>query len=287
MQKEQKPIPQKQSQQPGVEGEMTPTPESKGRQYKGSGKLKDKVAIVTGGDSGIGRAVAILFAKEGAHVTIIYKGDQEKEDALETKRLIERENRECLMLQGDLKNDTFCNECVEKTVSKWKKLNIVVNNAAVQYVKETIEEITNEQLRETFETNIFAYFYLVRAAVKYLQKGDVILNTTSVTAYKGHPVLLDYASTKGAIVAFTRSLALNLAKKGIRVNGVAPGPIWTPLIPATFGEEKVGKFGQDVPLGRMGQPDEVATCYVFLASEDASYITGQILHPNGGTIVNG
>lgn len=287
MGKEKKATPQKQAQQPGVEKEMHPKPESSGSEYKASGKLRDKVALITGGDSGIGKAAAVLFAKEGAHVAIVYKSDQETEDAKETQKLIEKEKRECLLIQGDIRNEKFCQECVQKTIAKWNKLNILVNNAAVQHVKENIEEISSEQLKETFETNIFSFFYLAKASVKHMKKHDVIINTTSVTAYKGHPVLLDYSSTKGAIVSFTRSLALSLAKKGIRVNGVAPGPIWTPLIPATFDEEKVGKFGEDVPLQRMGQPDEVATCYVFLASEDSSYMTGQILHPNGGTIVNG
>jgi NAD(P)-dependent dehydrogenase (short-subunit alcohol dehydrogenase family) len=287
MPREKEAKPQKQHQQPGVEKEMVPAPESKGFEYQPAGKLKDKIALITGGDSGIGRAVAVLFAKEGAHVAIVYKGDQETQDAEETKRLVEKENRECLLIQGDVRSEAFCLESVQKVASRWNCLNILVNNAAVQYPKENLEDISEAQLKETFETNIFAYFYLAKAALKHMKKGDVIINTTSVTAYKGHPILLDYSSTKGAIVSFTRSLAISLAKKGIRVNGVAPGPIWTPLIPASFDEEKVAKFGKDVPLQRMGQPDEVATCYVFLASHDSSYITGQILHPNGGTIVNG
>jgi NAD(P)-dependent dehydrogenase (short-subunit alcohol dehydrogenase family) len=287
MVKEEKPVPQKQHQQPGVEEKMHPKPESKGTEYLAAGKLKDKNAVITGGDSGIGRAVAVLFAKEGANVAIVYHGDQEETDARETKRLVENEDRECLLLKGDVKKEAFCRECVEKIVSKWGKLNILVNNAAVQHVKKDIREISEEQLRETFETNIFAFFFMAKAVLDHLEKGDCIINTTSVTAYKGHPVLIDYSSTKGAIVAFTRSLALSLAEKGIRVNGVAPGPIWTPLIPASFEKEKVGSFGEDTPLGRPGQPDEVAASYVFLASGDASYMTGQILHPNGGKIVNG
>ena len=285
--KEKKAIPQEQSVQPGKESEMVPQPESHGRQYLASGKLQDKVALITGGDSGIGRAVAILFAKEGAHVAIVYKGDQEREDALETQSSILRERRDCLLIQGDVSDASFCEECVEKTLQKWERLNILVNNAAVQYPQESIEDITQEQLMETFQTNIFAYFYFVKAALPTFKKNDVIINTTSVTAYKGSPKLLDYSSTKGAIVSFTRSLALSLAERGIRVNGVAPGPIWTPLIPASFDKKKVGKFGEDVPLKRVGQPDEVAPCYVYLASEDSSYMTGQILHPNGGTIING
>lgn len=287
MVKGKKPVAQKQHQQPGVEEKMHPKPESKGAEYLAAGKLRDKNAVITGGDSGIGRAVAVLFAKEGANVAIIYHGDQEETDARETKRLVENENRECLLLKGDVKKEAFCRECVEKIVAKWGKLNILVNNAAVQHVKKDIREISEEQLRETFETNIFAFFFMAKAALDHLEKGDCIINTTSVTAYKGHPVLIDYSSTKGAIVAFTRSLALSLAEKGIRVNGVAPGPIWTPLIPASFEEEKVGSFGEDTPLGRPGQPDEVAASYVFLASGDASYMTGQILHPNGGKIING
>lgn len=287
MVKEKKPVPQEQHQQPGVEAEMTPEPESKGAEYQPAHKLKDKIALITGGDSGIGRAAAILFAKEGAHVAIVYKGDQESQDALKTKILIEKEDRECLLIQGDIREEAFCQECVRQTIAKWKTLNILVNNAAVQHKKESIEDITEAQLRETFETNIFSYFYFAKAALKHLKKGDVIINTTSVTAYKGSPQLLDYSSTKGAITAFTRSLALSLADKGIRVNGVAPGPIWTPLIPASFDAQKVGEFGKNVPLKRVGQPDEVAPCYVFLASNDSTYMTGQILHPNGGTIVNG
>lgn len=287
MVKGKKPVAQKQHQQPGVEEKMHPKPESKGAEYLAAGKLRDKNTVITGGDSGIGRAVAVLFAKEGANVAIIYHGDQEETDARETKRLVENENRDCLLLKGDVKKEAFCRECVKKIVSKWGKLNILVNNAAVQHVKKDIREISEEQLRETFETNIFAFFFMAKAALDHLEKGDCIINTTSVTAYKGHPVLIDYSSTKGAIVAFTRSLALSLAEKGIRVNGVAPGPIWTPLIPASFEEEKVGSFGEDTPLGRPGQPDEVAASYVFLASGDASYMTGQILHPNGGKIVNG
>lgn len=287
MVKEKEPAPQKQSKQPGVEKKMDPKPESKGADYLAAGKLKDKIALITGGDSGIGRSVAVLYAKEGAHVAIVYLGDQEEEDAQETKRLVEGENRECLLLKGDVKKEAFCRECIDKTVSKWGRLNILVNNAAVQHVKKDLREISEEQLRETFETNIFGYFFMAKAALDHLKEGDCIINTTSVTAYKGHPVLIDYSSTKGAIVAFTRSLSLSLAEKGIRVNGVAPGPIWTPLIPASFEEEKVGSFGENTPLGRPGQPDEVATSYVFLASEDASYMTGQVLHPNGGRVVNG
>lgn len=285
--KEKKPIPQQQAEQPGKEKVMTPNPESLAKDYKGSGKLKDKVALITGGDSGIGRSVAIMFAKEGANVAIVFKDDREKEDAELTKQHIEKTHRECLLLQGDISDESFCKECVDKTVKKWNRLNILVNNAAVQYPQESILDITKEQLTTTFATNIFSFFYLTKAALPHLHKGDAIINSTSVTAYKGSPKLLDYSATKGAIIAFTRSLSQSLAEKGIRVNAVAPGPIWTPLIPSTFDEEKVGKFGENVPLKRMGQPDEVAPCYVFLASEDSSYMSGQVLHPNGGVVVNG
>lgn len=277
--------PQHQEHQPGVEKEMMPQAESKAREYRASGRLKNKVAIITGGDSGIGRSVAVAFAKEGADIVISYL--EEHEDALEAKRLIEKEKQRCLLLAGDVRSDDFCRESVQKAVDEFGRLDILVNNAAVQYPQENFVNITNEQLEKTFQTNIFAYFYMARAALKHLRKGSVIINTTSVTAYRGSQHLVDYASTKGAIVGFTRSLALNLAERGIRVNGVAPGPIWTPLIPSSFSEEHVDKFGQSVALGRPGQPDEVAPCYVFLASEDSSYMTGQVLHPNGGEIVNG
>lgn len=286
MGKEKKAKPQKQKKQPGVESKMTPQPESKGKEYKAAGKLKNKVALITGGDSGIGRSIAILFAKEGANVAIVFKSEQEKKDAMETKRLVENEGSECLVFQGDISDEAVCKQAVSKTISKLKKLNILVNNAAVQFPKESIEEITKDQLVKTFETNIFSMFYLSKEALKHMKKGDSIINTTSITAYRGHKELIDYSSTKGAIVSFTRSLSAQLAEKGIRVNGVAPGPIWTPLIPASFKAKKVGKFGENTPLGRMGQPDEVAPCYVFLASDDASYMTGQVLHPNGGTIIN-
>lgn len=276
--------PQHQKRQPGHEGEMTPPPESKAREYLAAGKLKDKVAIVTGGDSGIGRAASIAFAKEGADVAIVYL--EEHDDAKETQRLIEREGRRCLLMPGDVGREEFCREVVEKTVDEFGHLDIVVNNAAVQYPKESLEEITEEQLEKTFRTNIFSYFFLTKHSLKHLKIGSSIINTTSVTAYRGSKHLLDYASTKGAIVAFTRSLSANLADKGIRVNGVAPGPIWTPLIPSTFPPDRVESFGQDVPMKRVGQPDEVAPCYVFLASEDSSYMTGQVLHPNGGEVLN-
>lgn len=282
---EQQQPPQHQDQQPGRETEMTPRPQFARRDYKGSDKLLDKVALITGGDSGIGRSTAVLFAREGADVAIVYLA--EDNDAQETKKLVENEGRRCVTLRGDLGDEGFCRQAVDRTVEQAGKLDILVNNAAEQHPKSSLEEITAEQLERTFRTNIFAYFFLTKAALPHLKEGASIINTTSVTAYKGSPQLLDYSSTKGAIVAFTRSLSQSLAEKNIRVNGVAPGPIWTPLIPSTFPEDKVEQFGGNVPLGRAGQPEEVAPCYVFLASDDASYMTGQVLHPNGGSVVNG
>ncbi|UJH89905.1 SDR family oxidoreductase [Antarcticibacterium sp. 1MA-6-2] len=271
--------------QPGEQYKMNPEPEIIRENYKGSGKLKGKIALITGGDSGIGRSVAVCFAREGANVAIIYL--TEDEDAEETRRLVEKEGRKCLIIEGDLKEKDFCENVVKQTVKEFGALNIVVNNAAVQFPKENVEEISAEQVQETFNTNIFPYFNIVKEALKHLREGDTIINTTSVTAYRGSAHLLDYSSTKGAIVSFTRSLAKMLANKNIRVNGVAPGPIWTPLIPATFSGKKVEEFGQDTPLGRAGQPSEVAPAFVFLASEDSSYITGQIIHVNGGDFIGG
>jgi NAD(P)-dependent dehydrogenase (short-subunit alcohol dehydrogenase family) len=282
---EQQQPPQHQDQQPGVQGQMNPQPKIARRDYKGSDKLTDKVALITGGDSGIGQSTALLFAREGADVAIVYLA--EDEDAQKTKQLVEGEGRRCLTIRGDVGDESFCRRAVDQTVKEFGKLDILVNNAAEQHPKSSLEEITAEQLEKTFRTNIFAYFFMAKAALPHLKEGSSIINTTSVTAYKGSPQLLDYSSTKGAIVAFTRSLSQSLAEKYIRVNGVAPGPIWTPLIPSTFPEEKVEQFGGDVPLKRAGQPEEVAPCYVFLASDDASYMTGQVLHPNGGSVVNG
>ncbi|MFB2835259.1 SDR family oxidoreductase [Floridanema evergladense] len=276
--------PQKQEKQPGIESEMTPKPKSDDAQYQGSGKLRNKVALITGGDSGIGRAVAVFFAKEDADVAIAYLN--EHDDAKETKRLVEQEGRKCITIAGDIGDENFCQEAVEKTVNELGKLDILVNNAAEQHPQPSIEDITAEQLERTFRTNIFSMFFLTKAALKHLKEGSTIVNTTSVTAYKGNQQLLDYSSTKGAIVAFTRSLSQSLTEKKIRVNGVAPGPIWTPLIPATFPEDKVATFGKQVPMQRPGQPEEIAPCYVFLASDDSSYMSGQILHPNGGEVVN-
>ncbi|SOD41426.1 SDR family oxidoreductase [Nitrosovibrio sp. Nv4] len=276
---------QHQTQQPGLETEMEPQPDSTVEGYKGSGKLKSKVAIITGGDSGIGRAVAVAFAKEGADIIVAYFN--EHEDANDTKKEIEQCGRKCLLIAGDVGDEKFCNEVVQKATSVFGQIDILVNNAAEQHVRESILDIDNAQLERTFRTNIFSMFYMVKAALPHLKKGARIINTTSVTAYKGSPHLLDYSTTKGAIVSFTRSLSLQLIERGIHVNAVAPGPIWTPLIPSTFPPEKVGSFGKDVPIKRPGQPDEVAPCYVFLASQDCSYMAGQVLHPNGGTVVNG
>lgn len=276
--------PQHQDQQPGRESEMTPRPQADDPQYKGSGKLQGKVALITGGDSGIGRAVAIAYAKEGADVAIGYLN--EHEDAKETQNKVQELGRKCLPIAGDIGDESFCKQAVQQVIDTFGHLDILVNNAAEQHPQESIEDITAEQLERTFRTNIFSMFYLTKAAMPYLKEGSSIINTTSVTAYKGSPELLDYSSTKGAIVAFTRSLSQSLIEKGIRVNAVAPGPIWTPLIPATFPEDKVESFGQQVPMKRAGQPEELAPSYVFLASDDASYMAGQVLHPNGGTVVN-
>jgi NAD(P)-dependent dehydrogenase (short-subunit alcohol dehydrogenase family) len=283
--KQQNQPPQHQDRRPGIESEMRPRPKVEDPKYQGSGKLRNKVALITGGDSGIGRATAIHFAKEGAHVAIVYLN--EHGDAEETRKQVEQEDRRCLLIAGDVGDESFCRQAVEQTVKEFGRLDILINNAAEQHPQKSIEEISAEQLERTFRTNIFAMFFLVKAALKHLGKGAAIVNTTSVTAYRGSPQLLDYSATKGAIVAFTRSLSQALVEKGIRVNAVAPGPIWTPLIPSTFPEEKVASFGADVPMKRAGQPEEVATCFVFLASDDSSYLTGQVLHPNGGEMVNG
>src|SRR5579884_2080885 len=271
--------------QPDSQEQMSQRPQTEGRGYRAAGKLQSKVALITGGDSGIGQAVATLFASEGADVAIVYLN--EHEDAERTKQLVEEQGRRCITLSGDVGDESFCQRAIEQTVQQFGHLDILVNNAAEQHTQPSIEKISAEQLDRTFRTNIFSMFFLVKAALKHLKQGSAIVNTASVTAYRGSGHLLDYSSTKGAIVAFTRSLSQNLAEKKIRVNAVAPGPIWTPLIVSTFPKEKVEKFGKNVPLGRPGQPEEVAPAYVFLASDDSSYITGQCIHPNGGEIING
>ncbi len=276
--------PQKQHRQPGIESKMRPLPASEGAKYRPAAKLQDMVALITGGDSGIGRAVAIAFAREGADVAIVYLN--EHDDAQATKRQVEELGRQCIVLSGDVGDPEFCADAVSLTVEEFGKLDILVNNAAEQHPQDSLLDITPEQLERTFRTNIFAYFYMAREALKHLRPGGAIINTSSVTAYRGSSHLVDYAATKAAIVGFTRSLALSLAQHGIRVNGVAPGPIWTPLIPATFEAEDVATFGSDVPMQRAGQPEEVAPSFVFLASSDSSYMTGQMLHPNGGEVVN-
>ncbi len=278
-------LPPQQQPEPGKEGEMTPRPEYRGEDYKAAGKLQGKVAIITGGDSGIGRSVAVLFAREGADVAILYL--DQHQDAEQTRKVVEEHGRTCLTFAGDVADRDVCRKVIDETLAKLGKLDILVNNAAEQHPQEKLEDISEEQWEKTFRTNIFGMFQMTKAALPHLQKGASIINTTSVTAYKGSPQLLDYSSTKGAITAFTRSLSMNLAERGIRVNGVAPGPIWTPLIPSTFDEDKVAKFGANVPMERPGQPDEVAPAYVYLASSDASYVSGQVIHVNGGTVVNG
>jgi NAD(P)-dependent dehydrogenase (short-subunit alcohol dehydrogenase family) len=276
---------QRQTRQPGREYKMVPRPRVTLPEYRGSGKLANKVALITGGDSGIGRAVAVLFAKEGADVAVTYLN--EHRDAKETQRLVELEGRRCLLFPGDIGDEKRCQQTVKETVNRLGRVDVLVNNAAEQHPQESIEKISAQQLERTFRTNIFAQFYFTKAALKHLKPGSAIINSASVTAYRGSPHLLDYASTKGAIIAFTRSLSKAIVKKQIRVNAVAPGPIWTPLIPSTFPPDEVATFGQDVPMGRAGEPMEVAPAYVFLASTDSNYMTGQVLHVNGGEIVNG
>lgn len=283
--KKPKSFPNKTQSQPGDEYKMTPEPEIIRQHYIGSNKLKGKIALITGGDSGIGRSVAVHFAREGANVSIVYLS--ETRDAEETKKMVEAEGVSCIIIKGDVKNEAFCQQMIAETVEKFGTLNILVNNAAMQFPKKKIEEIESEQVHATFETNIYPLFYAVSNALKHMKNGDCIINTTSVTAYRGSLHLLDYSSTKGAIVSYTRSASSMLAEKGIRVNGVAPGPIWTPLIPATFSGKDLTEFGQDTPMKRAGQPSEVGPAYVFLASDDATYITGQIIHVNGGEIVGG
>jgi NAD(P)-dependent dehydrogenase (short-subunit alcohol dehydrogenase family) len=269
---------------PGAEHKMKPAPEVR-TEYPGSGRLAGKVALITGGDSGIGRAVAVLFAKEGAKVSIAYLS--EHKDAEETRAMVEQHGSECLIIPGDLSKEKNCKNAVAKTFRKFGRIDVLVNNAAVHFEEEKIEDITTENLLKTFSTNFFSYFWVTKAVLEHMDEGGCIINTSSVTAYRGSGGLIDYASTKGAIVSFTRSLAANLVKRKIRVNGVAPGPIWTPLIASTFDRKKVSTFGSDAPMERAGEPSEVAPSYLFLACEDSSYITGQFLHPNGGEIING
>lgn len=277
--------PQHQDHQPGIESEMIPRPIYKRETGIGCGKLKNKVAIVTGGDSGIGRAVSVAFAQEGADVSIIYLN--EHNDAKDTKKVIEELGQRCILISGDVRKENFCKKAIEKTIDKFEHLDILVNNAGEIHAQSSIEDISKEQLESTFQTNIFSMFYMTKAAIIYLRSGSSIINTASVTAYHSSPYLLDYSSSKGAVVGFTRALSNNLVSRGIRVNAVAPGPIWTPFIPSHMPAEEVPYFGEEVPMQRVGQPVEVAPCYVFLASDDASYMTGQVLHPNGGEVVNG
>ncbi|WP_078382414.1 SDR family oxidoreductase [Sutcliffiella halmapala] len=276
---------QEQVKQPGIENKMVPEPIYNNPAYKGSGKLEGKNAIITGGDSGIGRATAIAFAKEGANVSIVYL--DEHNDAKETKKLVEEYGVRCLLYSGDVGQKDFCTDVVKQTVEEFGSLQVLVNNAAEQHYQKRIEDISSDQLLRTFQTNIFSYFYFIQAAMPFLKEGSSIINTASIVSYKGQPVLMDYAATKGAIVALTRSLSANIVGSGIRVNGVAPGPIWTPLIPASFPAENVEEFGTDTPMGRPGQPAELAPAYVYLASDDSTYVSGQMLHVNGGTVVNG
>ncbi|RUO27948.1 NAD(P)-dependent oxidoreductase [Aliidiomarina sedimenti] len=285
MSQQKTPPAQQQSEQPGKEHNMHPEPQYFSEDYKPAGKLVGKVAVVTGGDSGIGRAVAVHYAQEGAKVVLVYL--EEHKDAKETAQAVKDLGGEVMTYSGDLASKEVCNDLINKVIQRYSQIDVLVNNAGEQHPKENIEDIAQEQLEQTFGTNVFAMFYLTQLAVAHMPKGSSIINTTSVTAYKGNPILLDYSSSKGAITSLTRSLAINLAAKGIRVNGVAPGPIWTPLIPSTFDQETVAEFGANTPMGRPGQPCEVAPAYVYLACRDSSYVSGQVIHVNGGTPVNG
>jgi short-subunit dehydrogenase len=277
--------PKQEQSRPGLEKEMSPIPKTEPIDYPKEGKLKNKVALITGGDSGIGKAVALLFAQEGADIAIAYLN--ETNDAKETQQEVEAYGKKCILIKGDLGNENHCKKVIKETIKSHKKIDILVNNAALHWESDSIEDITTDQLTKTFQNNFFSYFWTTKYAMPYLEKGASIINTTSVTAYRGSPQLIDYASTKGAIVAFTRSLSANLIDKGIRVNAVAPGPIWTPLIASSFDKEKNSEFGSDSPMKRAGMPNEVAPSFLFLASDDSSFISGQVLHPNGGEIVNG
>mgnify|MGYP000207163471 CR=1 FL=1 len=275
--------PQQQCIQPGIEAQMKPLPVFCDSCYQGSGKLLGKTAFITGGDSGIGRAVAVAFAKEGANVVIAYL--DEHIDAEQTKQYIQETGHKCLLLSGDIRDECICKKMVEEAGKQFGKIDILVNNAGVQFPRNSIQDISKEQLYLTFETNVFSMFYFVKSALNYMGRGGSIINTASVTAYQGEVDLIDYSSTKGAIVSFTRSLSQSLVCEGIRVNAVAPGPIWTPLIVSSFSPEKISQFGQDTPMRRAGQPVELAPAYVYLASNDSSYVTGQVIHVNGGTMV--
>ena len=274
--------PQTQDHQPGTETEMVPRPDFEPR-FPGAGRLEDRVALITGGDSGIGRAAAVAMAREGADIAVLYL--DEHEDAKTTAHLVEAEGRRALLIAGDIGEEAFCKQAVEQALAELGRIDVLVNNAAEQHTVSTLEELTCDQLEQTFRTNVFGFFYMTKAALPHLKDGSSIINTTSITAFRGHSTLLDYSATKGAIVSFTRSLSQVLIDRGIRVNAVAPGPIWTPLIPASFDAKKVAEHGKSAPMQRAGQPNEVAPCFVFLASEDASYMSGQVLHPNGGSIV--
>lgn len=276
--------PEQKQRRPGFEKNMSPEPITQPLYYE-SGKLKNKVALITGGDSGIGKAVALLFAKEGADIAIVYLS--ETTDAKQTQKEVESYGVKCTLIKGDLSKENFCKKVIATTIKNHQKIDILINNAALHWEAKSIEDITTDQLLKTFQNNFFSYFWMTKYAIPYLKKGSNIINTSSVTAYRGSPHLMDYAATKGAIISFTRSLSANLIEKGIRVNAVAPGPIWTPLIASSFKPEKNSEFGSDSPMKRAGMPFEVAPSFLFLASEDSSYITGQVLHPNGGEIING
>lgn len=268
---------------PGYEADMRPVPESDPEHFQGGQKLKGKVTIISGGDSGIGKATAKLFAREGSDIVIVYLN--ENDDALETKYAIEQSDCRCRIIAADLSNEQNCENVVKTTMNEFGRIDILINNAAVHWEVDDIDKISTEQLMKTFATNFYSCFWMTKYAVPHLKPGAAVINTTSVTAFRGSPQLMDYAASKGAILSFTRSLAINLIKKGIRVNAVAPGPIWTPLIASSFNPKEVSEFGSDTPMGRAGQPNEVAPCFLFLASDDATYIAGQVLHPNGGEIV--